>query len=255
MLVVTTVLAFLFVVGVLVLAHELGHYLMARWCGVRVVTFSVGIGPRLFGIRRGDTDYRVSAIPLGGYVRMAGQQSMPPDVMTGDEFLSKTKWQRALILLAGPAMNLILATALATLVLSPHYNLWLWDAAGLSMQWTALTSLKILDTLGALLSGGLAPNHLLGPLGIAQLAGHSARASLESLLALMALISVNLGVVNMLPVPLLDGGHIAMLAFEGASGRNLTPGARRLATKTGLAFLLLLVVTAFYGDINRLGWI
>src|ERR1044072_1431810 len=103
---VTTILAFLFVLGVLVFVHELGHFVMARRIGVRVLTFSLGFGPKLLSYRRGDTEYCISAIPLGGYVKMAGET--PEDTRTGaaDEFLSKSKWQRFQVLVMGPVMTL-----------------------------------------------------------------------------------------------------------------------------------------------------
>src|SRR5713101_865482 len=96
--------------GVLVLVHELVHFLVAKWLGVRVISFSIGMGPRLVGFRRGGTDYRISALPLGGFVRMAGDTPESED-RTGapDEFLSKPWWVRALITAAGPAANLIFA--------------------------------------------------------------------------------------------------------------------------------------------------
>ena len=113
----TSVLAFLFVLGVLVFVHELGHYLMARRIGVRGLTFSLGFGPKLINYRRGETDYCVSAIPLGGYVKMAGEN--PDDQRSGsdDEFLSKPKWQRFQVMIMGPAMNIILAIVVMTFVL------------------------------------------------------------------------------------------------------------------------------------------
>src|SRR5215212_9826980 len=105
----TTILSFLFVLGVLIFVHELGHFLMARRIGVRVLTFSLGFGPKLLNVKRGDTEYCISAIPLGGYVKMAGEN--PEDSRTGapDEYLSKGKWQRFQVLIMGPVMNMILA--------------------------------------------------------------------------------------------------------------------------------------------------
>ena len=105
----TSLMAFLFVLGVLVFVHELGHFVVARHHGVRCLTFSLGFGPKLLQTKRGDTVYCISAIPLGGYVKMAGEN--PEDGLEGkdDEFLSKSKWQRFQVLIAGPAMNLILA--------------------------------------------------------------------------------------------------------------------------------------------------
>ena len=112
-----TIVAFVFVLGVLIFVHELGHFLMARWLGVRVITFSLGFGPKLVGFRRGETEYRVSAVPLGGYVKMAGET--PDDPRTGktDEFLSKTRWQRFQVFIMGPVMNIVLAVVLMWVVL------------------------------------------------------------------------------------------------------------------------------------------
>src|SRR4029453_19165145 len=113
----TNILAFVFVLGVLIFVHELGHFLMARRIGVRVLTFSLGFGPKLLSVRRGETEYCISAIPLGGYVKMAGEN--PEDARTGadDEFLSKTKWQRFQVLIMGPVMNLVLALLVMAVVL------------------------------------------------------------------------------------------------------------------------------------------
>src|SRR5688572_15063904 len=113
----TSVLAFVFVLGVLIFVHELGHFIMARRIGVRVLTFSLGFGPKLLSFKRGDTEYCISAIPLGGYVKMAGEN--PEDARTGadDEFLSKSKWQRFQVLIMGPLMNILLALVVMTFVL------------------------------------------------------------------------------------------------------------------------------------------
>src|SRR5467141_4840046 len=108
------------VLGVMILVHEWGHFIVARLFGVRVDVFSVGFGPRLFGWKRGATDYRVSALPFGGYVRMAGQDLSEVDsndvAPTGasDELMSKPRWQRALISFAGPAVNLVFPVFLLT---------------------------------------------------------------------------------------------------------------------------------------------
>src|SRR5438105_12244519 len=106
----------------MIVRHELGHHLVAKFFGVRVETFSVGFGKRLFGFRMGDTDYRISALPFGGYVKMAGEN--PMEQRTGDpgEFMSHPRWQRVLIAVAGPAMNILLAIALLTVVFMVHYE-------------------------------------------------------------------------------------------------------------------------------------
>ena len=110
------------VLGFMILIHEFGHYAAAKYFGVRVEVFSIGFGKRLLGFTKGDTDYRISAIPLGGYVKMSGEN--PMDDRTGDpgEFLSHPRWQRFIVALAGPAMNIMLAIALLTGVYMVHYE-------------------------------------------------------------------------------------------------------------------------------------
>src|SRR6201987_4410304 len=117
-----SVLAMAVVLGFMILIHEFGHYAAAKFFRVRVEVFSIGFGTRLGGFRKGETDYRISAIPLGGYVKMAGEN--PMDERTGDpgEFLSHPRWQRFVIALAGPAMNILLAVGLLTVVYMVHYE-------------------------------------------------------------------------------------------------------------------------------------
>ena len=137
----TNIAAFIFALGVIVFVHEFGHHLVAKIFGVRVVTFSLGFGKRIWGFEHGGTDYRVSALPLGGYVRMAGEH---PDEKTGDsgDFMSKPRWQRILIYLAGPAMNVVLSVALF---------------AGVFMQGITIQGLQDVDTVvGFMLEGSAA---------------------------------------------------------------------------------------------------
>ena len=112
-----TVLSFAFVLGVLVFVHELGHFLAAKRVGIRVLKFQLGFNPTVLSFRRGDTEYGIGALPLGGYVKMAGEN--PEEERTGrsDEFLSKSKWQRFQVLIMGPVMNLLLAVVLTAIVL------------------------------------------------------------------------------------------------------------------------------------------
>lgn len=120
---VTTLAVFLFVIGILIFVHELGHFAMAKLFKIRVEVFSLGFGPRLIGFRRGETDYRLSAVPLGGYVKMLGEN--PEDARFGplppEAFLARPKWQRFLVALAGPAMNLLLALLLPALIFAISY--------------------------------------------------------------------------------------------------------------------------------------
>src|SRR6266567_3342630 len=118
----TAIAAVVLVLGVMILIHELGHFMAAKYFGVRVITFSLGFGPRLFGYKYGDTDYRVSALPLGGYVKMAGDD--PSQEREGDyrEFLSKPRWQRLIIVIMGPTMNVLLALGCLTGLNRYHYE-------------------------------------------------------------------------------------------------------------------------------------
>ena len=104
----------LVMIGIMILIHELGHYWAARFFDVKVDTFSFGFGPRLFGFKKGETDFRFSAILLGGYVKMVGEQAGDEHASDPRSFLSKPRWQRLIIVFAGPAMNIILAVAVLT---------------------------------------------------------------------------------------------------------------------------------------------
>jgi regulator of sigma E protease len=110
------------VLAVMIVIHELGHFAAAKWFGVRVEVFSIGFGKRLFGFRRGGTDYRVSLLPFGGYVKMAGENPLESRSGAPDEFMSHPRWQRFVIAVAGPAMNIILAIAILTGVFMVHYE-------------------------------------------------------------------------------------------------------------------------------------
>ncbi len=259
----TTALAFAFVITVLVIVHELGHFLAARWYGVPVEVFSVGFGPRLWSVRRRGVEYRIGAIPLGGYVKMSG--SGPHGEKTPDGFDSKTRWQRFVILLAGPAMNIAFALGLAivglwvgievrsvsgqTVIYRPEPI----EAILLGGQAIAASSGKILLTLGGLLTGDVSPSHLIGPVGLAQIAGESSALGWRALLAAMAFISLNLGLCNLLPIPILDGGHMLMLMIEGLTRRTISLPVRKAMLRVGALAMLLLLATTFYNDLGRIG--
>jgi regulator of sigma E protease len=432
---VTSILAFVFVLGVLIFVHELGHFLMARRIGVRVLTFSLGFGPKLVGFRRGDTEYRISAVPLGGYVKMAGEN--PDDARTGasDEFLSKSKWQRFQVLVMGPVMNLTLAVVVMAIVLyqgapaaafeqqpvvvgsaadqsagkaagiqlgdrivsidGKEVPTWeryymevmpkanrqvsvMVDRGGQSMEFKAvptavgkyslgdlglmpvmhpeISSLQhdapgyeaglrpgdvimaaggernilhkrlievikssegkplpfdikrngtiqqitvtprrigdivmigaqlnafelrtvepgpfealkmslaqnwtwsklIVQTLGGLFTRSTSVKQLMGPVAIADLSGTAAEQGWLQLFSLMAMISLNLGLLNLMPIPVLDGGHIAILAMEGVSRRDFSMKVKEKMLLAGFVLLLMLMVTVIYNDLMRIQWI
>jgi len=262
----TTLLVFAAVISVLVVVHELGHHLMAKLFGVPVEVFSVGFGPRLLAIRRGGTEYRLSAIPFGGYVKMAGAGPTRGDVIPNG-FDSKAPWQRFLILLAGPVMNVLFALALAIVGLwvgieiptpgnpavTAIYRPEPLAAIPLGVRAISASTGEIFSTLGALATGKLSASHLIGPVGLAQMAGESSALGWRALLAAMAFISLNLGICNLLPIPILDGGHMLMLLVEGVTRRSLSFGVRKALLGAGALAMLLLLATTFYNDLGRLG--
>src|SRR6202790_5096635 len=113
---------FVMVMGFMVLIHEFGHYAVAKLLGVRVEQFAIGFGKRLFGFRRGETDYRINALPFGGYVKMSGENPMDQHSDDPREFLNHPRWHRFLIAIAGPVMNILLAVVLLTAVYMVHYE-------------------------------------------------------------------------------------------------------------------------------------
>jgi regulator of sigma E protease len=264
---VTTILAFAVVITVLVFVHELGHFLAARWFGVPVEVFSVGFGPRLWSLRRSGIEYRIGMIPFGGYVKMAGSSPTRGETTPGG-FDSRTPWQRFVILLAGPAMNVVFALFLAIVALSAGIEIPVEDGSGttaiyrpepidvfpLAVRVIAGNSAEILSTLGGLLTGEISLSHLIGPVGLAQMAGESSQLGWRTLLAAMAFISLNLGICNLLPIPILDGGHMLMLLVEGITRRDVPFRLRKALVGAGAVAMLLLLATTFYNDLGRLGW-
>ncbi|MBX6423494.1 RIP metalloprotease RseP [Thermosulfurimonas sp. F29] len=348
-----TVAAALFVLSLLIIIHEWGHFLAARLCGVRVLRFSIGFGPRIFGKTVGETDFCVSAVPLGGYVKLLGEgeEEVPPE-WRHRAFSTRPLWQRALIVAAGPVFNFLLAWLVFTLffvvkgrpLLLPEVGKVLPESpaarAGLKpgdrilsvdgvrvRTWEELTravrkhterplllvlkrgdrTLRIrlrpevketrnifgetirVPVIGIVASGrfetervapwsavweGLARtlslikltlvaivklvervlplSSLGGPLLIAQMAGQQAREGFLALLLFAGILSVNLGVINLLPIPMLDGGHLVFYAVEAVRGRPLSPKTQERIQKVGLALLITLMVLVFYNDLVRL---
>src|ERR1700674_2751620 len=117
-----SLIAVVVILGFMILIHEFGHYAVAKWLGVRVEVFSIGFGKRLIGFRKGETDYRIAAIPLGGYVKMSGENPMDERTDDPGEFLNHSRWHRFLIAIAGPVMNILLAIFLLTSVYMVHYE-------------------------------------------------------------------------------------------------------------------------------------
>ena len=361
------IVPFLFVLTIVVFFHELGHFLIARWAGVKVLTFSVGFGPELAGFNdRHGTRWKISAVPLGGYVKFFGDDSEAStpssetlDKMTEEEragcFHHKSVGRRAAIVAAGPIANFLLAvvifagmalyfgkpssiprvdaiqpdsvaasagfkvgdvvvsidgraiesfadmqrivstsagsqlvfrlkrdSALVTLNATPALKE-VKDLFGnnhrvgqLGIQYSArpedprsspvgfLESLKIgveqvgfiitstFKFIGSLFVGVGNSEDVGGPLRIAQLSGQAASLGFQFVLQLCAALSVSIGLLNLFPVPLLDGGHLLFYAVEAVRGRPLSPRAQEMGFRIGLGLVLMLMVFATYNDILHL---
>ncbi len=353
----SAVFAFIIVLGVLILVHELGHFLVAKLFRVRVLTFALGFGPRLFSLRGGETDYQVRAFPLGGYVKMLGEQpdEPVPEELRPRSFSAKPVWQRLLIVLAGPLSNLAAAVAIFSLVALiggiPHplpttaigqvapgspadqagvraedvitaingQKVSDWpqvfagvkasggrpvtlalERAGKAIEITAtpakspvknlfgevvehryllgITQKEVVRyepaTIVAALLDGLAQtrfyieftalslwkiiqrvvpaSQLGGPILIAQMAGQQLKTGWLHLMSFMAVLSVNLGIINLFPIPILDGGHILFFSVEALRRKPLTLRAQGLLQQVGIALLGSLMLLAFYNDLARL---
>ena len=353
-----TVVSFIVCLGVLIFVHELGHFLFAKLFKVRVLKFSLGFGPKIFSKTVGETEYQLSALPLGGYVKMFGENPDEQQEAAGERdasFAHKTILQRFLIILAGPLFNLLFSVLLFFLVFS---FMGLPDSrdttrigqvtadspaalAGMQVDDTILTingepTLEWMDVLNLvkdsngeelvfLLARGndevklvvtpakqavknifgeevdkrfmigvvraeelfytpvglvgafqaacaqtwmyitltvmgfvklvqqvVPASELGGPILIAQIAGKQMQAGWVNFLFFTGLLSVNLGILNLLPIPVLDGGHLMFLSIEAIRRKPLTEKMQIVAQQLGIAFLFTAMIFVFYNDLARI---
>ncbi|MFH1459833.1 MAG: RIP metalloprotease RseP [Candidatus Omnitrophota bacterium] len=348
-------IAFIFVLGVLVLAHEFGHFIVAKFLKVKVEAFSLGFGKKLAGLKYGDTEYKISLIPLGGYVKLAGENPEEERAGKAWEFLSKSVGERAAIVIAGPLFNYLVAFLLFSLVFfigAPSLKATVGEVkagypaqlAGLQMDdkiisidgkkikfWDELSSVihekisgeeivlaverkqEILQVkvvpqvdavnnifgeqikvgligispgdeteivkygffkaigLGAKQVVGLTQmtyfalsrmlmgkmsvkDSLAGPVTIFKITGDAAKLGFVYLMQIMGALSVSLAIINLFPVPVLDGGHLLFLFFEKIKGKPISLKFQEMASRVGFSILILLMVFVFYNDLVRVGF-
>ncbi|HKY79878.1 MAG TPA: RIP metalloprotease RseP [Sphingobium sp.] len=358
-----TVLAFVAVIGPLVFVHELGHYLVGRWCGVKAEAFSIGFGPEIAAwVDRRGTRWRIGALPLGGYVRFKGDmnaasQTDPqwlqlPASERAESFPAKPLWQRAAIVAAGPLINFLFAILILAAFAFVHGEsrtpavagqvqpgsaaaaagiaagdrivsldgrematfddirmfaqirpgepvtivierdgrqverqgrigsveesdgfgnkfrigrlgiapgepviepVSLWRAPVVAIERTGQIVRTMVETLGQILGGGRSVKELGGPLKIAEVSGQAATLGIESFVFFMALISINLGFINLLPIPMLDGGHLLFYGVEAVQRRPVSPKVQEWAYRSGLAVLLAMMVLVTFNDLSSFG--
>lgn len=244
---ITTLLAFAVVLGVVVFLHEFGHYVVARLAGVHVEEFSLGFGPKLLTIRRSETIFAVAAIPLGGFCRLSSyprdsRLSSVPEHGVG--FVDA----RAVIYIAGPAMNLLLAY-LCFLVVNLHESV--ASAPLEAFRDLANMTAMIFDVIWKMLSGEAAPKELI----TSAIMPSNTNAGWVALIALIGSISLNLGLLNLLPVPVLDGGALLLIGVEAITDRPVSDRVVERLHALGFVVLMCLMVTVIYNDLRRIAWI
>lgn len=337
-----TILAAIFVFGVLVTVHEFGHFVVAKLTGMRVDEFAIGFGPKIYQQKDGDTLYSLRAIPLGGYNKIAGMD--PDDPIEPNSFKSKSIPARMCVILAGATMNFILPVLLFTGIfflqgvsvpvdkpvlgvviegmaaqraglkvgdrileingkkletwsevvstlrangtkevvikaedttgtvknysmqpvfdkeagrpligISPQFlkrNLGIFESIAEGFSYTKYIITAMLDGLVKIITGE-APAEVAGPIGVAQMAGQIAERGLLPLMNFVAFLSINLGIINLLPLPALDGGHFVLLVLEALRGKPLGSKAMTNIQMVGIILILALTVFSTFKDITR----
>lgn len=247
---IVSLLAFITVFTVIVLVHEGGHFITARKAGIKVYEFSIGFpfSPRLITLfKHKETAFTVRLLPLGGFVSFS-KDGGEEDI----ELFEAPNNKRALILSAGSLFNILFAFIVFTpvFIIGKHLNL--FDAMLLSAKtvWEILfgTMMFILNVF----TGHGTMDGLSGPVGIAAMAGRAASKGILNLFYFAGVLSMSLGIMNLLPLPALDGGHLIMLFIESIRKKPISPKAYQVVTMVGISLFLILTVAVTYKDISKL---
>lgn len=247
----TSVMAFLLVFTMVVLVHELGHFLAARAFGIPVYEFSIGFpfSPRVATLLRNrETSFTLRLLPLGGFVSFSKDGGDEASA----EFINEKRWKRAVIASAGSVFNVAFAVCIIAVAFMLGKDASIIDAVLSSLGTTSAVFSGTIDVIAGLFTGGGLSENLSGPIGIASIAGKAADTGLVSLLFFTGVLSLSLGILNLLPLPALDGGHLVILALESIRGRSLTERTYTVVGAVGIAFFLILTVIVSYNDIMKL---
>ncbi|MBC3887309.1 peptidase M50 [Acetobacterium paludosum] len=258
-----SILITIFMICILVIAHEFGHFFVAKKTGVFVEEFAIGMGPKLFGHQGKETLFSIRALPFGGFCKMRGEEpefdeegniipkdpSILPDPRSFEE---KNKGQKLLILVAGSAMNIIFAIVCLFIValFTGHTNI--FDAVGTAFYNTWRFAGLIFQSFAMMFAGQVALNDIAGPIGMVSMVGTYLNSGFIMLLAFTAMLSVNLGIINLFPIPALDGGRIFIILIELVSRRKFNPKTENMINFIGFMALIALMLLIAVNDIMRL---
>src|SRR3989338_1168498 len=246
-----SILAFLFVFTIVVLIHEFGHFIAARKTGINVYEFSIGFpfSPKIATLfRHKETEFTLRLLPLGGFVSFSRNEDESETI----EFLKEDRWKRGIIISAGSIFNIIFAFLIIAVALMLGKHIHLFDAAIASLNTIEVVSISTIQLIFNLFSGNGSMDSLSGPIGIAVMAGKAGNAGFVNLLYFTGLLSLSLGVLNLLPLPALDGGHLIILAIESLKKSPLSQRAYQIIGVEGISFFTILTLIVTYKDILRL---
>lgn len=235
-------IAFLLVITPVVVIHEAGHMWAAKSVGIPVTRFSVGFGKTLFNFTYKGTEYCWKLLPFGGYVQFY------TDDVDQTQWYQHSKWARFLTVIAGPLANFVLTYALFYIV-ALIQGAPFWHAFIAAFHIFGEIMILLLGAVGDLFTGQTPVSDLAGPVGIAEIAGEAVTQGAEPIIMLIALLSINIGLFNLLPIPALDGGQLFILGIETVSGRDLSMQAKGIIQGCGIILLLILTAWVLVGDV------
>ena len=237
--------------GFLVFIHEGGHFLVAKLCKVKVNEFAIGFGPKIFEKQGKETKYAIRLIPLGGFVSMEGEDEESDDERS---FTKASIPKRLAIVFAGPIVNIIFAVIVYFILAVIFGMTSLGNNFGEALQFAGERIGVFLGStfegLGKLFTGQIGVDQMMGPVGISEVVAQTS--GLFDFINMMAIISLSLGITNLLPIPALDGGRIVLLIIEAIRRKPISQKVQMNIQMIGFAFLILLTIFVTYHDILRI---
>ena len=235
-------LKIIFLLGFLIFIHEGGHFLVAKLCKVRVNEFAIGFGPTVWKRQGKETKYALRLIPLGGFVRMEGEMESSE---AKDAFNNASIPKRIAIVAAGAIVNILFGTIVFWVLISVMYG-----SLGTGLTATGKFLLSTVESLKMLATGQIGTKDLTGPIGISQVV--SSTEGLAQYVYILAVVSVSLGITNLLPIPALDGGKILLLIIEWIRKKPLKEEMEVQIQLLGFSFLIALSVYVTYNDVIKI---